>query len=223
MEKKYFLLFRIREYFLSNMISKYNKQNPSLRFNEFNNDWKKIKLKNILELIRNGTSENQVNYKTEYPVSRIETVSGDKINLDKVGYVEYVDEEYKIRKGDILLTNINSMKFIGNVLYFNEDNTLYHGMNLLLLRFKSIFDKKFMYYNLKRNNVLFKKMACQAVNQASVNKTTIEKMNFNIPPYEEQKKISSLLTSIDNKIRIIEEETELNKEFKRSLLSKMFC
>lgn len=196
--------------------STYNKANYCLRFNEFNDDWKENKLKNILDLIRNGTSENQVNYETNYPVSRIETVSGDKINFNKVGYVEYVDEDYKIRIGDILLTNINSMKFIGNVLYFNEKDTLYHGMNLLLLRFKDNIDKKFMYYNLKRNNILFKKMACQAVNQASVNKTTIEKMIFSIPSYEEQEKISSLLTSIDNKIRIIKEEIELYKEFKSS-------
>ena len=160
MEKKYQLLTNLKKYFLYNMISSYKDINPKLRFNGFITQWDKIKLEENLDLIRNGSSETQVNYKTNYPVSRIETVSGDKLNLDKVGYVEYIDEEYKIKKGDILLTNINSMKFIGNVLYFNTNETLYHGMNLLLLRFNKNINKKFMFYNLKRNNILFKKMAC---------------------------------------------------------------
>ena len=60
-------------------------------------------------------------------------------------------------------TNINSMKFMGNVLYINEKDALYHGMNLLLLRFKDNIDKKFMYYNLKINNILFKWFAGQLI------------------------------------------------------------
>ena len=48
------------------------------------------------------------------------------------------------------------MKFIGNVLYFNEKDAMNHE-NLLLLRFEDNIDKRFMYFNLKRNNNLFKK------------------------------------------------------------------
>ena len=223
MEKKYQLLTNLKKYFLYNMISSYKDINPKLRFNGFITQWDKIKLEENLDLIRNGSSETQVNYKTNYPVSRIETVSGDKLNLDKVGYVEYIDEEYKIKKGDILLTNINSMKFIGNVLYFNTNETLYHGMNLLLLRFNKNINKKFMFYNLKRNNILFKKMACQAVNQASINKSTIKKMQFNIPSIKEQETISDYLYQFDKKIENINKEIELNMKFKKTLLSKMFC
>ena len=205
------------------MISSYKEINPLLRFNEFKERWNKIRLKENLDLIRNGSSETQVNYETHYPVSRIETISGDKLNLDKVGYVEYIDEEYKIKKGDILLTNINSMKFIGNVLYFNTDEILYHGMNLLLLRFNVNINKKFMFFNLKRNNILFKKMACQAVNQASINKTTIEKMQFNLPSIKEQEKIAEFLFQFDKKIENIYKQIQLNNNFKKSLLCKMFC
>ena len=122
-----------------------------------------------------------------------------------------------------MLTNINSMKFIGNVLYFNTNETLYHGMNLLLLRFNENINKKFMFYNLKRNNILFKKMACQAVNQASINKTTIEKMQFNIPSIKEQEKIAEFLFHFDKKIENIYKQIQLNTNFKKSLLSKMFC
>ncbi|MBR0472306.1 MAG: restriction endonuclease subunit S [Methanosphaera sp.] len=223
MEKKYQMLINLKKYFLHNMISSYKEINPPLRFNEFKENWNKIRLKENLDLIRNGSSETQVNYETDYPVSRIETVSGDKLNLDKVGYVEHIGEEYKIKKGDIMLTNINSMKFIGNVLYFNTNETLYHGMNLLLLRFNENINKKFMFYNLKRNNILFKKMACQAVNQASINKTTIEKMQFNIPSIKEQEKIAEFLFHFDKKIENIYKQIQLNTNFKKSLLSKMFC
>ena len=39
----------------------------------------------------------------------------------------------------------------------------------------------------------------------------------------ERNKSINLLKSIDKKIEIISKEIELNKAFKRSLLSKMFC
>jgi len=48
------------------------------------------------------------------------------------------------------------MKFIGNVLYFNEKDAMNHE-NLLLLRFEDNIDKRFRYFNLNRNNNLFKK------------------------------------------------------------------
>lgn len=51
----------------------------------------------------------------------------------------------------------------------------------------------------------------------------LKKMEIKIPPITYQQWIVNFLISIYYEIRYIQREIELNKEFKRSLLSKMFC
>ncbi len=73
-------------------------------------------------------------------------MSSGKINYEKVGFVEEIDEKYRLKDGDLLLTNINSLKWIGNVVYFEDKKPLYHGMNLMLLRPKNEFNSRYIYY-----------------------------------------------------------------------------
>ncbi|MDR2543961.1 MAG: hypothetical protein LBD03_00160 [Methanobrevibacter sp.] len=40
---------------------------------------------------------------------------------------------------------------------------------------------------------------------------------------EEQEKIANFLTNINNKINEMEKNLEIQKEFKKGLLQKMFC
>ena len=65
-------------------------------------------------------------------------------------------------------------------------------------------------------------MACQAVNQASINKSTLEKFSLLIPNLEIQNQIVDLLTNIDKKIFLSRENIKIMKLYKNSLLQKMF-
>ena len=188
-----------------------------------NNELGLFKLGEIVELMRNGSNEVQVNFETEFPVTRIETISKGNINFDKVGFVETIDKSYQLKKGDILLSNINSLKYIGNCVYFDMDKILYHGMNLMLIRFKENFNKKFLYYYIKYHKNWFQRMACQAVNQASINQTSLKKFPFTIPKLKtDQDKIADFLSEMDNKIDSVEQQLEKIKEFKKYLLQQMF-
>jgi len=199
-----------------------------LRFKDENGedypDWEEKKLVNILDLIRNGFSGPQVSYETDYPVTRIETISSGEINYDKVGFVNEIDESYKLVDGDILISNINSVQHIGKLAYYDDNITLYHGMNLLLLRFKDNYNKKFLYYYLSFNKRWFERMSCQAVNQASINQETVKKFKDIMPTdLQEQIKIANMISLIDIRINKIIKEAKINREFKRGLLQQMFC
>ena len=185
-------------------------------------DYEEYTLKEICEKIENGFSGTQVPYKTQFPVTRIETISSGKINYEKVGFVDEISERYKLKNGDILLTNINSLKWIGNAVYYDGEQELYHGMNLMLLRTKKDFNSKYLYYYISYNNNWFKKMACQAVNQASINKTTLEKFKIKFPSITDQNNISNVLTLTDEKIQSIQNKIELTNKFKKGLLQQMF-
>ena len=189
-----------------------------LRFADYN----EYSLKQILEKIENGFSGTQVNYETPFPVTRIETISSGIINYNKVGFVDHIPERYLLKEGDILLTNINSIKWIGNSVYFDGKRVLYHGMNLMLLRSKKEINSKYLYYYITYNNNWFKKMACQAVNQASINKSTLEKFIVKIPDFETQNNIANVLSLTDEKINRISNQVDLTRKFKKGLLQQMF-
>ena len=82
----------------------------------FMNNGINYKLGEVCE-IRSGYSGNQLLSKKGLKVSRIETISGHKVNLERVGYVAPFEssENYKLQVGDILFSNINSVEYIGNM------------------------------------------------------------------------------------------------------------
>lgn len=94
------------------------------------NDWILYRLDDLAQ-IKSGYSGIQVSYQTPYKVSRIETISKHCIDIQRIGYVEFIPESYKLNVGNILFSNINSVQYIGNTAYLDKDYGLYHGMNLL--------------------------------------------------------------------------------------------
>lgn len=175
--------------------------------------WEKKTLGQILVLIRNGYSGQQVNTITTYPVTRIETIANGYLDLERVGYVKNVPKEYRLQLGDILLSNINSIKHIGKVAIVNNDVNMYHGMNLLILRASEEVEPYFLYYLLVFHKKWFEKVAAQAINQASINQTTLKELELCIPlSKHEQGKISDILLEIDD---VIEHSQKLINKYKR--------
>ena len=180
--------------------------------------WKLGQLRNLLAGASNGTTKDQGDpTETTVAVTRIETISGGAINLCKVGYVEDGPElaKYKLTKGDILFSHINSLPVIGNCALVEECLELYAGMNLLRLRPKNTVDARFLHYTLKsacfRDRV--EAYAKPAVNQASISKSTLLGLSVSIPPLPTQTAIANYLDRktaaidalIEKKERLIEE------------------
>ncbi|MDX7604988.1 restriction endonuclease subunit S [Klebsiella quasipneumoniae] len=131
---------------------------------------------------------------------------------------------YKLNYGDMLFSNINSISHIGKIAYFNIDDTLYHGMNLLRIVIKNSHCKLFFYYQLTTdtNKKYFESRANQAVSQASINQTELRKTPVQVPCQEEQTKIASFLSALDNKIAVKKAELDKLKTWKQGLLQQMF-
>ena len=157
-------------------------------------------LKELCE-IRSGYSGNQLASKNGLKVSRIETISGHKVNIERVGYVAPFasSENYKLQIGDILFSNINSVEYIGNTAFIEKDYGLYHGMNLLrLMPNKNIVTPLYLYLLLNINKMQnhFKTICNKAVSQASINQTELGKTVVKIPSIKAQKQICELYQSL---------------------------
>ena len=112
----------------SKLIEKFESLIKGINQEVFNEVGCSHKLGNICE-IKSGYSGNQLIKKEGLKVSRIETISGHQINLERVGYVSPFknSESYKLQVGDILFSNINSVEYIGNTAFVDKDYDLYHG------------------------------------------------------------------------------------------------
>ena len=186
--------------------------------------WKKVKLGECLTRLCNGLTYD-VEEKSGYMVTRIETISNDDIDYNRVGHIRTLPkQEYRIQKGDILFSHINSVKHIGKVAYFDDEQELYHGMNLLLMRFHESCDSKFFFYMLSSEEVRkrMRSLAKSAVNQASINTTELHNFLISYPEdLAEQRRIAEILSSVDAKIAAEEKVVEKYKGVKKGLMEEM--
>lgn len=189
-------------------------------------EWDKVPLGDCVDILTNGLSLDQNTNGDGFQVTRIETISNFNIDLNRVGYVDTQSDisSYKLVIGDILFSNINSISHIGKVVYVDKDYDIYHGMNLLRIQFKRNLDKKFMFYQLsqKKFKQHFETIANKAVNQASINQTALKKTELCTPCLEEQIKIATFLSAIDQKIEVVAQQLKQAKQWKKGLLQQMF-
>ena len=184
------------------------------------------KLGNICE-IKSGYSGNQLIKKEGLKVSRIETISGHRINLERVGYVSPFknSESYKLQVGDILFSNINSVEYIGNTAFVDKDYDLYHGMNLLrLIPNSKVVVPFYLYLLLNTCKMLnrFKTICNKAVSQASINQTDLSKTIIVLPSLENQIKICNIYEVLFSKIEAEKNCLSLYNAQKQYLLRQMF-
>lgn len=188
--------------------------------------WKVSSFDQVFSEIKNGCSIDQNTSGDGIPVTRIETISQEKIDYSKVGWVKTTDDidRFQIEKHDILLSHINSLKHIGKTAIKEDDRRLYHGMNLLRLKVcKSSFYPVYI-HNLLSWEVVREEMrrkAKQAINQASLNVQDIKSLTYALPPLPEQQKIATILSSVDDVIEKIRAQIDKLKDLKTGMMQEL--
>lgn len=193
-------------------------------------EWAVIEYGDVLTSVSNGIGGKQNKDGSGIPVSRIETIAHETINFSRVGFIEIYDtnkvEKYKINKGDILFSHINSPTHLGKTAIFDKDRELYHGINLLrLVVNKKCMIARFFNYHCKfsRKAGIFSQNAQHAVNQSSINQKKLSRFKVPLPPLAEQKiiadKLDSLLAQVENTKARLERIPEVLKRFRQSVLA----
>ncbi|MFI3113500.1 restriction endonuclease subunit S [Streptococcus suis] len=198
---------------------------PALRFQGFEDDWEEVKLGEVVSISSGYTGDATLN-NGKYKLTRIETISEGKVDVSRTGFSnELPDEKYRLNFGDILFSNINSLVHIGKVAIFNTMEEVFHGINLLrLVPNKDLINPYFIYYQLvtesKKN--WSKAHANQAVNQASINQTSLSTQKISISSLPEQEVIGTFFQNLDQEIAQVEDKLASLKEMKKTLLRKLF-
>ena len=118
----------------------------------------------------------------------------------------------KLQRGDVILTTRGT---VGNVAFYSENipfDNIRINSGMLILRSKSELSNKFLYYVLKSD--FFKKQIYtfkSGTAQPQLPISSLNHMKFYLPKINIQKKIVTILSNIDKKIKVLE---EINKNFK---------
>ncbi|HEM6121263.1 TPA: restriction endonuclease subunit S [Streptococcus suis] len=198
---------------------------PRLRFPGFTDAWKQRKLGEVVSISSGYTGDASLS-NGKYKLTRIETISDGNVDVSRTGFSnELPDEKYRLKFGDILFSNINSLAHIGKVAIFNIGEEVFHGINLLrLVPKQDLINPYFIYYQLvtesKKN--WSKSHANQAVNQASINQTSLSIQKISLPTLPEQEAIGSFFSDLDQLITLHQRKLDDVKELKKALLQKMF-
>ena len=206
--------------------------NEEQNINQLPKDWKWVKLGDVCEKMSNGANAKQSDDKIGFPISRIETIWNETIDLGRVKYIEENDpafvEKYSLKKDDILFSHINSDIHLGKTAIFkNQTKTLIHGINLLLIRMTKdaladFFNYQFRY---KRRRGEFISIAQKSVNQSSINQPKLKNIDFVLPPNLTQQaivsKIEELFSELDKGIENLRIAQQQLKTYRQSVLNTL--
>lgn len=195
--------------------------------------WQTKKLGEALSVITNGVNCKQDKSGQGDQITRIETIAQAQIDFNRVGYCKLNKTEklkYKLKRGDILFSHINSVIHVGKTAIFNSDEELYHGINLLLMRPEKFILPDYLQYFLKSLFLggYWNTVCKQSINQASVNQQDIKKVEILYPnSISEQKRIVKKLDGVFEKVTKAKENAEKNlqnsKELFESYLQSVFA
>ena len=190
-------------------------------------DWVETTLGQEFEICKNGKNYKDGISTEGLPISRIQTIASGKIDLTKVGFGDFFlqdAEGFLLEEGDILFSHINSLPHVGKVAIVQHNHLpLIHGMNLLRMRFANSNDTNFMFYLMQNESMRdeIRSRAQVAVNQVSINISSIKTIKIVIPPLRTQKEIASLICAWDNLIEECENNLNSSRNLRVGLLSEL--
>ena len=214
LEKKYKSYVDFKKYLMQQIFAQ------KLRFADYIDEWKTIKLKDIGEINTGNTPSTAVD---EYysPKKYLWVTPSDiskKYIFDTAKGLS--DEGAKkgrfVKKNSVLVTCIAS---IGKNCIILEDG--YFNQQINSITPSQSFDLEFIYYLIDYNSQKMKNYAGITATPI-LNKKSFENMKFEFPSFNEQKQIGNILSKVDDKIFSIEEMINKTQKYKKGLLQQMF-
>ncbi|WP_104498416.1 restriction endonuclease subunit S [Acinetobacter indicus] len=202
---------------------------PKLRFKDFDGDWSNKKIGNIASKVGSGsTPRGGAEAYTDHGIIfiRSQNVNNDQLLLDDVAYIP--EETHvkmsgsKVIANDILL-NITGASIGRSCVVphdFTEANVNQHVCIIRTPHDDPIFVQSFLSSENGQNAIQSKQAGG---GREGLNFQAIRSIDFHFPPLkEEQTKIASFLSSVDEKISQLTQKHALLSQYKQGMMQKLF-
>ena len=197
---------------------------PKLRFKEFSNEWKKIKLKYISTELQYGMNAAATDFDGQNKYIRITDIDDNThlYNNNPVSPDGKLEEKFLVNTNDILFarTGASTGK---TYLYSIEDGRLYFAGFLIRAHIKENNNSRFIFEqtNLSRyKNWL--KLTSMRSGQPGINSAEYGNYEFSITNIDEENKIAHFFELLNKKIELQQRKIEVLKMYKRGLINKIF-
>lgn len=174
---------------------------PELRFPEFTGEWKNLRTGDIAPLQRGFDLPTTDVKKGKYPV----VYSNGSLRKHN---------EYKADAPGVVTGRSGT---IGKVTFVNE-NYWPHNTSLWVTDFKGNFPKYIYYFYI--NFKLERYNAGSTV--PTLNRNDVHSVKKSIPQPQEQQKIATFLTAVDQRIKLLQKKKGALEEYKKGVMQKIF-
>jgi type I restriction enzyme, S subunit len=193
-----------------------NKNIPALRFKDFKDNWKEVKLGEGIDLI-SGLHLSPEDYNKNKSGMPYFTGPSDFTNDDsKVTKWSLNSTNYGLKK-DVLFTvkgsGVGTMSLLGL-------EKVAIGRQLMAIRSRK-FDSEFVYHFLFKKSNYFVALASGNM-IPGLTRQDILTLKLDIPSLPEQQKIAPFLSAIDEKIRQLTRRKELLEQYKKGVMQQLF-
>lgn len=195
---------------------------------EFYERWKKYKFS---ELLKDGSisygvvqpgSHTEMN---AVPIIRVNNIKNGHIEIDDIMKVSsFIEEKYlrtRLIGGELLITVVGSIGECAIV------PTNLKGWNVAravsVARIKDDFNKRYIKYAFKTEEIKFQMYGnTNDTVQPTLNLSSLKNLIFTLPPYKEQTAIASIMSSLDDKIDLLQRQNKTLEQLAETLFRQWF-
>lgn len=188
----------------------------SLSINDIPSHWKLKRLKNIANFSNGKGHEKGIDEDGEFIVVNSKFISTDT-KVKKFSKQNLCP----LKKNDItiVMSDIPNGKAIAKCFIVDEDNRYTLNQRIGSITVKDGVDTKFLYYVLNRNRYYL--AFDNGVGQTNLKKDEVINCPIQLPPLPEQQKIADILSIVDAKIEVIDQQITETQELKKGLMQRL--
>ena len=203
---------------------------PKLRFSEFEDTWSSYRIDDVSECVTSGSRDWAKFYSDKGDkFVRMTNLRREGINLllDDMRCVSIPKggsegQRSSLKEDDILISITAELGKIGIIP--KGFGTAYINQHTALVRVNHLVNAKFLAQNLatKQSNKKFNRLNDSGA-KSGLNLSTIRNFEFTAPRnIQEQQKIASFLSKVDDKIALLTEKKDKLTEYKKGVMQQLF-
>ena len=207
---------------------------PKLRFKEFDQKWGVDALQDQIDFLAGYAFDSKLmsNEPQKYQLIKMSNVYQNQLDLTRnPSYWTNIDskiEKFLLKKGDIVLTltgTVGKTDYGYNVEIDKDDKFLLNQRLVRLRAKQDLSDSKFIQYRISTDKFFyhfFNSSKGGTGNQSNVSIEDLKLLELNFPSKEEQTKIASFLSNVDEKISQLTQKHQLLSQYKQGMMQKLF-
>ena len=184
-------------------------------------DWEVVKLGAVLEKIIGGGTpfrDNKLFWNGEIPWATVKDLKGNRLKKTQeyISCLGLSSSSANMVPSGVLI--IATRMALGKAVFF--DKAVAINQDLKALYTNDFTDSEFIFHWFHANSIEIEKTGSGSTVKG-IRLEVLKDFKYLLPPLKEQKKIAEILSTVDEKIEVVEQQINETKELKKGLMQKL--